>query len=170
MVSGVPYASLYYGQEALTSHTTLRDFVHSFQQEQSQYPLYIFDGQILHHHPQLSRDAPLLPPSSSSLPVSLKQLIIGPRGSGSPPHFHGHALNALVYGLKRWFLWPPSHAHFVFRHVRDWYGGYSDGGARDGPVAVECVQRPGDVLYIPESWGHAVVNLQDSIGVAYEFG
>ena len=36
-------------------------------------------------------------------------------------------------------------------------------------LATECVQRPGDVVYIPENWGHAVVNLADSIAVAYEF-
>lgn len=55
---------------------------------------------------QLSHDALLPPPSSSTLTVSLKQLIVGSRGSGSPPHFHRHVFNALVYGVKRWFLWP----------------------------------------------------------------
>ena len=169
-VSGVSYASLYYGAEAHTSQTTLRDFLRTFN-ETSPYPNYIFDGQILHRHPELSQDTPLPPPSfSSALTVSLKQLIVGPRDSGSPPHFHRHVLNALVYGVKRWFLWPPSRAHFVFRHVQDWYADYSSGEGlpATGP-AVECVQRPGDVLYVPENWGHAVLNLQDSIAVAYEF-
>ena len=35
--------------------------------------------------------------------------------------------------------------------------------------AVVCVQRPGDVVYVPENWGHAVVNVEASIGVAFEF-
>lgn len=39
--------------------------------------------------------------------------------------------------------------------------------AKGYPV-FECVQQQGDILVVPESWGHAVVNLQDSVAVASE--
>lgn len=173
-MSGVPYASLY--GKAQTRRITLRDFILSFN-DTSTYPDYIFDGQILHHNICLSQDAP---PPFPNMNVSLKQLTVGPRGSGSPPHFHRHVLNALVYGVKKWFLWPPSEALFDFRHVQDWYTDYSSSravggeGERErervgGGGVVECVQRPGDVVYVPENWGHAVINTMDSIAVAYEF-
>ena len=32
----------------------------------------------------------------------------------------------------------------------------------------ECVQRPGDVLFVPDNWGHAVLNLAPSVGFASE--
>jgi oxalate decarboxylase/phosphoglucose isomerase-like protein (cupin superfamily) len=32
----------------------------------------------------------------------------------------------------------------------------------------ECVQQPGDVLYVPDHWGHAVLNLQPAVGFAAE--
>ena len=31
------------------------------------------------------------------------------------------------------------------------------------------MQYPGDVVYVPLHWGHAVLNAQDSIGLAVEF-
>ena len=94
-------------------------------------------------------------------------MYIGPKGSGSPPHFHRDTVNGLVYGIKHWYLWPPAKAFFSILHIQDWinqysyYGNYSD--------AVECIQLPGDVLYIPDNWGHAVINEEHSIGFAYEF-
>jgi hypothetical protein len=34
---------------------------------------------------------------------------------------------------------------------------------------LECEQLAGDVLFVPDSWGHATLNIEASIGVAYEF-
>ena len=34
---------------------------------------------------------------------------------------------------------------------------------------MECMQRPGEVIYVPSSWGHAVLNTADSIGFSGEF-
>ena len=33
---------------------------------------------------------------------------------------------------------------------------------------LECVQQAGDVMIVPELWGHGVVNLQDTLAVATE--
>ena len=35
---------------------------------------------------------------------------------------------------------------------------------------VECVQRAGEVMYVPSLWRHAIINLQSSIGITYEVG
>ena len=169
-MSGVPYAELYFGANAKTAKISLAEYVTDFQKRTSGeqvLPDYIFDGQILHHHSRLSQDAPV-PHLFNNFRISLKQFIVGPKHSGSPPHFHGHTFNALVYGVKLWYLWPPSEAHFAFCHVQDWQRSHQEGQLR-GPAALECVQRPGDIVYVPENWGHAVVNVEDSIAVAYEF-
>jgi oxalate decarboxylase/phosphoglucose isomerase-like protein (cupin superfamily) len=39
--------------------------------------------------------------------------------------------------------------------------------AEDSPM--ECVQEAGDVIFVPRHWGHAVLNLQTTIGYALEF-
>ena len=31
-----------------------------------------------------------------------------------------------------------------------------------------CVQTAGDVFFIPQSWGHGILNLQESVAVAIE--
>ena len=33
---------------------------------------------------------------------------------------------------------------------------------------IQCVQGPGDMVYVPEGWGHSTVNLDETIGVAME--
>ena len=38
----------------------------------------------------------------------------------------------------------------------------------DGFQPMECIQMQGDVLVVPELWGHAVLNVQDSVAVASE--
>ena len=34
---------------------------------------------------------------------------------------------------------------------------------------LQCRQESGDVLFVPEAWGHAVLNVGESVGVASEF-
>ena len=76
-------------------------------------------------------------------------------------HFHGAAINGLAFGAKLWRLAPPwratyatAPAFFAFRE--------------EAPGARTCVQRAGDVLFVPNNWGHAVLNLRTSVGVAAE--
>lgn len=38
-----------------------------------------------------------------------------------------------------------------------------------GIKPVTCVQTAGDVMIIPESWGHGVLNIQETIAIATEF-
>jgi hypothetical protein len=180
--------------------------------------------------------------------VVLQQFMLGPAGSGAPPHFHGAAINMLVYGCKEWMLYPPAQAFFSVEHVRRWqqtageekgeeWGGVHDkeepeeddkdrqgqsaGATREKKQAegkdhvkedatrtaggkevkyrvpphrrttqpgkenepgvvgssgssahgrpLRCVQQSGDIMFVPDLWGHAVVNHQPSIAVAIEF-
>ena len=39
----------------------------------------------------------------------------------------------------------------------------------DAPQVLECIQEPGDVMYIPMDWGHGILNLAESVGYAVEF-
>ena len=41
--------------------------------------------------------------------------------------------------------------------------------AKEEATVYECIQEPGDVLYVPEMWAHGVVNIAESVGVAMEF-
>ena len=101
----------------------------------------------------------------------------GPAYSGSPLHRHERAVNVLVHGLKRWFLFPPGIINCDSdEQVYDWFcsmdfkAGATPLGERPykGVRPIEFIQRPGDVVFIPSQSGHAVINLRESIGVAVE--
>lgn len=35
---------------------------------------------------------------------------------------------------------------------------------------LQCVQHAGEVVYVPTGWWHGILNLCDSVGVAFEVG
>ena len=119
-------------------------------------------------------------------------LFVGPRRSGISLHYHKAAWNALLFGRKLWVLSPPRHSRFR-RHEfaahsfeqRGWLEEAAQraranvrGAASHPPAADElanatirryCVQREGDVIFVPAGWGHSTLNLEESVGVANFF-
>ena len=94
---------------------------------------------------------------------------VRPAGSGAPAHYHKAAVNTVVYGRKRWWLFPPAHAFFTRQAAGAWVdgGGPNRSRAKGTPV-LECVQRAGESLYLPDYWGHATLNLEPTLAVASE--
>ena len=136
---------------------------------------------------------------------------LGPPGSGPFFHVHPAAYNALIYGERRWFLYPPHGLqHPPSVPMPQWVAAYDArlaavanttvGSAKcpassaetDGLCGAaidlespklkrvvwdlgwesisECKQEGGDVLFIPSGWHHAVLNTQESVGMAIELG
>jgi hypothetical protein len=103
------------------------------------------------------------------------QFMIAPKGTGASPHFHNSALNVLYSGEKMWALFPPSHSFYETTPVRDWFEreratreSQSGSSSKKYRRYMECVQRPGEIIYVPDGWGHAVISLVDtSIGLAH---
>lgn len=75
-------------------------------------------------------------------------------------HFHNTAWNGLLYGAKKWFIFRPRDAIASNRHILDFIEEDLNNFAAQGIDALTCTQLAGDVVIIPESWGHGVVNLQ----------
>eukprot|EP00211_Chloroparvula_japonica_P005161 CAMPEP_0119154026 /NCGR_PEP_ID=MMETSP1310-20130426/50194_1 /TAXON_ID=464262 /ORGANISM="Genus nov. species nov., Strain RCC2339" /LENGTH=836 /DNA_ID=CAMNT_0007146519 /DNA_START=40 /DNA_END=2547 /DNA_ORIENTATION=- len=97
--------------------------------------------------------------------VRERYFYIGAPDTGAPHHYHGAGWNELYYGIKEWVLLPPSHALYSIAPVT--------AGGRDLPPglqsrALRCIQRSGDVLYIPELWSHATYNHAPAVGYAFE--
>jgi hypothetical protein len=93
---------------------------------------------------------------------------LGNRGTGTTVHFHSHSYNVLVHGRKRWVLLPPRHAVYSTKHIQQWLAAELPMLKQQGR-SLECIQEPGDVLYVPRHWGHGVVNLAESVGYAMQF-
>ena len=122
--------------------------------------------QVALHLPRFLRGA--IDPAA--LETRSVQFAVGGAGSGAPMHYHKAAVNTLVYGKKRWWLAPPRDAIYSSIPAAAWAeGGGPARAAAAGRTLLRCVQRPGDVLFLPDFWGHAVLNEEASVGVASEF-
>ena len=190
-VSSIPYCDRFGGGCNDTS-LRLRDFVHALRRRREPgggaAPWYVFmqltEGdcfgvdlaravwaQPLTHALGLLSNASL----GGSAPVTAVQLALGPAGSGAPPHTHVTSWSLLTRGAKRWYLLPPSvgDRRAVFTppvpHVASWLARDLPAIARRSPAVLQTVvQRPGDVLMVPQGWWHATINLEESISIAVE--
>lgn len=112
-------------------------------------------------------------------PPPKAQFYLGPPGSGAPVHIHKDAWNAMMYGHKTWFLMPPAHSIYSTVPIAEWIvaelnddGDASKHGSQHPSWRSHmrvCEQHAGDVMYVPHGWGHGVLNMENSIGVAVEF-
>jgi hypothetical protein len=109
--------------------------------------------------------------------------LYGPPLSGTAWHYHPEAWTGLAYGRKRWMLYPPTmnpptgasgSTHNCANAVPSlpittWLSQvYPHLAARKSQMPQECIQRAGDLFYVPEGWAHGVVNLDDSVAVSFQ--
>mmetsp|Transcript_93291 Transcript_93291/g.273095 ORF Transcript_93291/g.273095 Transcript_93291/m.273095 type:complete len:456 (-) Transcript_93291:196-1563(-) len=101
-----------------------------------------------------------------------KNFLVGGPDSGLPFHKHGMTWQGLSMGRKAWYVMPPGSMSqelhdqtgpYIFP-VRSYHGAMV--GKKAGERPLYCVQHPGEVFYVPESWWHATMNL-DRFQVAY---
>jgi hypothetical protein len=100
---------------------------------------------------------------------------MGGTGSGVYFHSHGGTWRALAYGRTKWYLFPPDSAFgATFGRMQDWLEHRSASGRGRPQLGVmqplEIIQEEGELLFIPEMWHHATLNLQRAVGIAYECG
>ncbi|XP_028842700.1 jmjC domain-containing protein 8-like [Denticeps clupeoides] len=96
--------------------------------------------------------------------------IAGP-GTGVPFHWHGPGYSEVIYGRKRWFLYPPDKGpefhpnRTTLNWLTEWYPTL---GIHERPF--ECTIRPGEALYFPDRWWHATLNLDTSVFISTFLG
>lgn len=96
---------------------------------------------------------------------------LGPSLSGVVFHKHSDTWNGVVHGYKRWFLYPNAasppggvyHGFSLLNWVKNVYPALTE---EDRPQ--ECVQYPGEILYLAEGTYHATLNLGDTVAVAIQ--
>lgn len=114
---------------------------------------------------------------------------IGADLQGLTFHHHREAWNVVIFGAKRWILW--DHARWKdadpdmqWKLTRDWANGTHVTGAewiqrlypepeRRAEIrnhGHDCIQREGDLMFVPHRWMHMVVNIGDTVSVISEVG
>ena len=88
---------------------------------------------------------------------------VGPDGSGVPFHFHNDGFSEVLHGAKFWLLYPHRPPRFRENATSvSWLRhDYPQLGAHERPH--ECLIGPGDLLYFPKGWWHAIVNVGETV-------
>ncbi|XP_067912435.1 jmjC domain-containing protein 8 isoform X2 [Heterodontus francisci] len=92
-------------------------------------------------------------------------------GTGVPFHWHGAGYSEVIYGRKRWFLYPPEKTPEFHpnRTTLSWmFDMYPYLSEMDKPM--ECTIHPGEVLYFPDRWWHATLNIDTSVFISTFLG
>jgi len=152
---------------------TLQEFISSAEQEAGYIPQpYVFDVSVASRRPQMLDDAELLTPEAKACHVAYlrqPQFGLGFQGAGAPVHTHYAAFNGLFVGSKRWFLLPPQAAFWSFSPSASWEQSTQCAALRSQGLLLELTQHAGDLLFVPEGWGHATLLQEYCVGVGQEF-
>jgi hypothetical protein len=151
----------------------------------NQAPEYLFQTWLERHFDaaaDLLEDLDVPEPILSLGIAGKWRFFIGPAGSGTLPHHHHHAINALARGRKRWAIYAGASPRETEQLLEEGYRDYGSGSrvedwfirecpelrSRRNVRLWECAQGPGDLVYIPESFIHAIVNLEPVVGFGAE--
>ena len=88
------------------------------------------------------------------------QVFFGGDASGATYHWHEAAFNILYVGTKQWKIGPPLYKGITGMSAE------KVSEVLDEKMSLTCVQKSGDMLYIPNYWGHSTLNHGFTIGAA----
>jgi len=115
--------------------------------------------------------------------TSWHMLSLGATRGGLPSHVHGETWLGLVYGMKRWFVYAPGTGPTLQTLRESGYhrleGSWSwfrkvypmamdSNSSLEKPM--ECIQKPGDIIYLPRNWKHTTINIGEALGVGGQAG
>lgn len=165
---------------------TMRDFLIYMRENKEYKPLYVFDSSFQRRAPGLLQDFGIPQYFWEDLFAALDEqhrpafrwFLMGSARSGSPFHRDPNgtsAWNAVTHGHKRWALYPPWMNYVPGqepdgRHVNShkwWSLVYPRLPPHEKPI--EFIQGPGDLIFIPSGWWHAVLNLDETLSVTQNF-
>ena len=151
--------------------------------EKALVPLHTLWRDLVFEQFALHRRSPRLFGSTHEPPPTLVRLGIGGSGSGAP--FHDHdvlALNVAFAGRKRWLVTQPCRPNCQIPFFKGGAAVYHpekllneaqlpSAALRqlaNGESTWDCTQHPGEMVFVPEGFLHATINLEESVAVAVQ--
>uniref|UniRef100_A0A6B2L3R4 JmjC domain-containing protein n=1 Tax=Arcella intermedia TaxID=1963864 RepID=A0A6B2L3R4_9EUKA len=172
---------------------TVSNFVQYMRAQTDSNPLYVFDSKFYRRIPELEQhySVPSLFWQDWFSLFGIKRpshrwFLMGPARSGTPFHIDPTgtaAWNALLYGQKKWYLYPPDapppgvyYNYLENGNIKDFkapsilkwlFDVYPFLSPQQRPI--EFVQQTGEMVYVPAGWWHAVVNISETVSVTHNF-
>ena len=150
--------------------TTLQNFLHQ-EKHRNGYifaPLFGDVGNILYDnmkHPALFDGSYFV--TSQEYRTKKALFAIGRTGSGVYFHDHSSSWRAQFVGSTKWYLMPPgSLVAPRFGPMSAWNRTKKE----QSPDVLEFEQHAGDIVYLPDLWQHATINVNFTVAVAVEVG
>ncbi|KAF2070518.1 hypothetical protein CYY_008166 [Polysphondylium violaceum] len=167
-----------------------KDYVDYMKAQNDEEPLYVFDEAFGEKAEEMLTDysvpkyfpEDLFEVSGKERP-HFRWIVIGPPRSGAPWHIDPagtSAWNSLLTGRKRWLMYPPSFTPIgvgIDDVEEKFYGSppsllwllevYPYLPPDQRPI--ECIQEPGETIFVPGGWWHMVLNMEESIAVTQNF-
>jgi len=175
-----------YNDDDLRIKMTMRDFLIYMRENQEARPLYVFDSSFQRRAPTLLQDygiprffwEDLFAALDNQHRPAFRWFLTGSARTGSPFHQDPNgtsAWNAVTHGHKRWALYPPWMAQVPGSYpnghqpnsLKWWALIYPQLPPELKPI--ELIQGPGDLIFIPSGWWHAVLNLDETVSVTQNF-
>lgn len=167
-------------------------YIHYCDTQHDEAPLYLFDKEFCDKAPDLAGDFVVPDYFSQDLFSVLgkeerpdyRWLIYGPYKSGSTFHKDPNATcawNAVIFGSKKWIMYPP---HVTPPGVRtsedgadvaspvslmEWMLSFYDMRGCEGTMPLECILREGELLFVPRGWWHMAINLEECCAITQNY-
>lgn len=175
-----------YNDDDLRIKMTMRDFLIYMRENQDARPLYVFDSSFQRRAPTLLTDygipqyfwEDLFAALDDEHRPAFRWFLFGSARTGSPFHQDPNgtsAWNAVTHGHKRWALYPP----YLHAPPGAYPNGHNPNSLKWWTLIypqlpqelkpIEFVQGPGDLIFIPSGWWHAVLNLDETLSVTQNF-
>lgn len=103
--------------------------------------------------------------------------------AGTLPHMHRDAFNTLQEGKKHWVFYDANQqsapkgfkelqqchkTYPVGAHAKEWFEKELKPVAKRVEKVYQCIQEPGDIVYIPAEYAHTVLNKSEVMGLVVE--
>eukprot|EP01051_Picozoa_sp_SAG22_P004208 SAG22_NODE_219_length_14877_cov_14.334619_19_plen_392_part_00 len=103
-------------------------------------------------------------------------LTLSPKGGDMPFHQHMTSWLYLAYGRKLWYISPPDHSpapellwNDPWDVINGWPQELDEAAQKSGKMhskpVLKCLQKPGEILWLPKDYWHATANIDDCVGI-----
>ena len=164
-----------------TIRTTLKDYFKNYKGKSTLTLQKYEEGSVL----PLLNDLPIPSPFFSSQSIRRYFFFHSVKDAGTLPHKHGDAFNVLVSGSKRWIFHDASIeiAPKGNAKLTEYAKTYPSGSTAQSwfkkelpdlanslkkTQVYQCIQEPGDIVFIPSEYSHTVLNLSEVMGVVID--